>query len=173
MDIIASSAITIAPPTTAGTWYLAFKLQRDNLGRDFEVGQYKLKGNVLGDEIIGVQKTYLGVYLTYFDKRDDEGTEDPDMLYLAKVVWDGTDFTEIEDDPQKYSRIEAEDVGCYIKDPKHADVYYMDLQSWLFKVPDWYFSKEGDVCYGEINVVPGRGTDSIFRSNAWLYFKSL
>lgn len=159
MDIIASSAITIAPPTTAGTWYLAFKLQRDNLGRDFEVGQYKLKGNVLGDEIIGVQKTYLGVYLTYFDKRDDEGTEDPDMLYLAKVVWDGTDFTEIEDDPQKYSRIEAEDVGCYIKDPKHADVYYMDLQSWLFKVPDWYFSKEGDVCYGEINVVPGRGTD--------------
>ena len=157
MDIIASVPIQIDPPAEAGKWYVAFKLGRDNLGRDFTVGKYKLKGNVLGDLTVGVQKTFEGMYLTYYNERLDEGNEDPDMLYLGSIEWDGNDFTNIEEDPQKYSRIEAEDVGCYIKDPKHADVYYMDLQSWLYKVPDWYFSKEGDVCYGEINVVPGRG----------------
>lgn len=157
MDIIASVPLQIDPPASAGKWYLAFKLGRDNLGRDFTVGKYKLKGNVLGDLVVGVEKTFEGVYLTYYDKRLDEGDEDPDMLYLGSLYWDGNNFSDIEEDPQKYSRIEAEDVGCYIKDPKHADIYYMDLQSWMYKVPDWYFSKEGDVCYGEINVVPGRG----------------
>ena len=157
MDIIASVPIQIGPPAEVGKWYLAFKLARDNLGRDFKVGKYTLKGNVLGDLIVGVENTFEGVYLTYYDKRLDEGEEDPDMLYLGSLYWNGKEFSEIEDDPQKYSRVEAEDVGCYIKDPKHADQYYMDLQSWIYKVPDWYFSKEGDVCYGEINVVPGRG----------------
>ena len=158
MDIIASVPIQIAPPGTAGKWYVAFKLGRDNLGRDFKVGKYKLKGNVLGDLVVGVTKTFEGMYLTYFDKRLDEGDEDPDMLYLGSIYWDGHDFSDIKEDPQKYTRIEAEDVGCYIKDPKHADITYMDLQSLIYKLPDWYFSKEGDVCYGEINVVPGRGS---------------
>lgn len=157
MDMIASVPIQLDPPAEEGKWYVAFKLARDNLGRDFTVGKYKLKGNVLGDLTVGVKKTFEGVYVTYFNERLDEGDEDPDMLYLGSIEWDGNDFSNIEEDPQKYSRIEAEDVGCYIKDPKHADVYYMNLQEWLYKVPDWYFSKEGDVCYGEINVVPGRG----------------
>lgn len=157
MDIIASVPIQIDPPAEVGKWYVAIKLARDNLGRDFTVGKYKLKGNVLGDLVVGVKKTFEGMYITYYTERLDEGEEDPDMLYLGSIEWDGKEFSNIEEDPQKYSRIEAEDVGCYIKDPKHADVYYMDLQSWMYKVPDWYFSKEGDVCYGEINVVPGRG----------------
>lgn len=161
MDIIASVPIQIQPPKKEGKWYVACKLARDNLGRDFKVGKYTLKGNVLGDLVVGVDKTFEGMYITYYDTRLDEGDEDPDMLYLGSLIWDGSNFSEIEDDPQKYTRVEAEDVGCYIKDPKHADVYYMNLQEWLYKVPDWYFSKEGDVCYGEINVVPRKRTTPI------------
>lgn len=161
MDIIASVPIQIDPPAAEGKWYLAFKLARDNLGRDFEIGKYTLKGNVLGDTVVGETKTFEGLYLTYYEERLDEGDEDPDVLYLGSLYWDGTDFSDIEEDPQKYTRIEAEDVGCYIKDPKHADIYYMDLQSLIYKLPDWYFSKEGDVCYGEINVVPRKRFISI------------
>lgn len=157
MDIIASVPIQIGPPAAVGKWYVAFKLRRDNLGRDFTIGKYKFIGNVLGDDIVGVERTFRGMDLSYYSERLDEGNEDPDMLYLGSLYWDGSNFFDIEEDPQKYTRIEAEDVGCYIKDPKHADITYMDLQSWIYKVPDWYFSKEGDVCYGEINVVPGRG----------------
>lgn len=161
MDIIASVPIQIEPPTEIGKWYVAFKLVRDNLGRDYTIGKYKLKGNVLGDLVVGVEKTFEGMVLTYFKERLDEGDEDPDMLYLGSLYWDGNNFTDLEEDPQKYTRIEAEDVGCYIKDPKHADITYMDLQSWIYKVPDWYFSKEGDVCYGEINVVPRKRSTPI------------
>lgn len=161
MDIIASKPIQIAPPSTAGTWYLAFKLVRDNLGRDFTIGKYTYKGNVLGDTVVGVTKTWDGMTLTYYDEKLDEGDEDVDMLYLGKVVWDGKNFTEVEEDPEKYTTLKAEDIGCYIKDPKHADITYLDLQSWMYKVPDWYFSKEGDVIYGEMTMVPRKGNRPI------------
>lgn len=145
MDIIANGTINIDPPDSNGTWYLAFKLVRDK------------SENVLGDRVVGVSKTFEGLSLTYYKERPKYGDEDPDMLFLGSVNWDGNQFTDVEEDPEKYTRLKAEDVGCYINDPKHADTTYMDLQSWMDKVPDWFFSKEGDVCYGEMTLLHKRG----------------
>lgn len=163
MDIIVSEPITIDPPTVVGKWYIALELARDNLGRDFTIGKYKFRGNVLGDTVVGVKKTFDGMVLCYKPERLTNGEESPDILYLGSVYWDGNDFTDLEEDPEKYTRVKAEDVGCYIDDPKHGDIYYMDLQSWMYKVPDWYFSKEGDVCYGEMTVVPRKRKRTISR----------
>jgi hypothetical protein len=149
MDLIMSQTLTIDPPETAGTFYLAFKLARDS------------SDNVLGDTVYGVTKTFEGVYLTYFDEKPDPLT-DMDMLYLGKVVYDGTDITELEEDEDKYGRIWAEDILCKIKDPKHPDISRLILQDWIYKVPDWYVSKEGDVEYGEIDFMAGRLTEGSY-----------
>lgn len=149
MDLIMSQAITIDPPEAAGTYYLAFKLARDDAPNPNNLG------NVLGDSIYGVTKTFEGVYLTYFDEKPDPLT-DPDMLYLGKVTFDGTNITELEEDPDKYGRLWAEDILAKIKDWKHPDTERMILQDWIYKVPDWYVSKEGDVIFGPLEFLAGR-----------------
>lgn len=149
MDLIMSSTITIDAPETEGTYYLAFKLHRDS------------SRNVLGDDVYGVTKTFMGVYLTYFDEKPDPLT-DMDMLYLGKVTFDGTDITELEEDEDKYGRIWAEDILCKLKDPKHPDISRIILQDWIYKVPDWYVSKEGDVEYGAIDFMGTRDTEGTY-----------
>lgn len=142
MDIIANDSIIIDPPEKAGTYHLALKLARDS------------SWNVLGDFVYGATTTFEGVYLTYFDNKPDP--IDPDMLYLGQVTWDGSAITNVVEDEDKYGRIWAEDILCKIVDPKHPNVRRLNLQEWLYKVPDWYFSKEGDVCYGAAEFLPGR-----------------
>lgn len=142
MDIVAEDSIIIDPPEKPGTYHLAFKLARDS------------SWNVLGDFVYGALTTFEGLYLTYFDNKPDP--IDPDMLYLGQVTWDGSAFGEIIEDEDKYGRIWAEDILCKIVDPKHPDVSRLTLQEWLYKVPDWYFSKEGDVIYGAAEFLPGR-----------------
>lgn len=143
MDLIAEDSLVIDPPEKAGKYHLAFKLARDS------------SWNVLGDFIYGSTTTFEGVYLTYYDNKPDP--VDADMLYLGEIEWDGLNFGEIIEDEDKYGRIWAEDILCKIEDPKHPDVRRLNLQEWLYKVPDWYFSKEGDVCYGAAEFLPGRG----------------
>ena len=143
MDLIMTNFINIAAPNDPGTYYLAFKLARDS------------SMNVLGDLIYGVTTTFEGVYLTYFDEKPDPLT-DMDMLYLGKVTWDGTTFTEIEEDEDKYGRLWAEDVLAKIEDPKHPDTRRLNVQQWINKVPDWYFSKEGDTIYGPVTIQDNR-----------------
>lgn len=142
MDIIANDSIVIDPPEKAGTYHLALKLARDS------------SWNVLGDFVYGASTTFEGVYLTYFDNKPDP--VDPDMLYLGQLSWDGSTISNIIEDEDKYGRIWAEDILCKIVDPKHPNVSRLNLQEWLYKVPDWYFSKEGDVCYGAAEFLPGR-----------------
>lgn len=142
MDLIMTSPLTIAPPdTTNTTFYLAFKLKRDS------------SNNVLGDFIYGVDTTFEGVYLTYFTEKTED---DPDRMYLGSLKWDGTNFIDMEEDEDKYGRIWAEDILCKIEDPKHPDVSRLNLQEWLYNVPDWYFSKEGDIIYGTLEMTDGR-----------------
>lgn len=142
MDIIANDSIIIDPPEKPGTYHLALKLARDS------------SWNVLGDFIYGSTTTFEGVYLTYFDTKPDP--IDPDMLYLGKLTWDGSTISNIIEDEDKYGRIWAEDILCKIEDPKHPDIRRLTLQEWIYKVPDWYVSKEGDVEYGAIEFLPGR-----------------
>lgn len=149
MDLIMSSVITIDAPEEAGEYHLAFKLHRDS------------SRNVLGDDIYGVTKTFMGVYLTYFNEKP-EPLNDPDMLFLGKVTYDGTDITEIIEDEDKYGRLWAEDILCKLRDPKHPDITRIILQDWIYKVPDWYVSKEGDVEYGEIDFMAGRNTEGTY-----------
>jgi len=141
MDLIMTNSITIEPPPEEGDYHLAFKLYRDG------------KGNVQGDFERGVDTIFQGLYLTYFNQKDET---DKDVLYLAQVHWDGTDFTSIQDDEDKYGRIWAEDILCKIDDPKHPTITRLLLQDWLYNVPDWYFSKEGDVIYGKLEMTDGR-----------------
>ena len=149
MDLIMTQTLTIDAPEQAGTFYLAFKLARDS------------SNNVLGDSVYGVTRTFEGVYLTYFDEKPDPLT-DPDMLFLGKVVYDGTNIIELEEDPDKYGRLWAEDILCKLADPKHPDITRIILQDWIYKVPDWYVSKEGDVEYGEIDFMATRDTQGTY-----------
>ena len=78
------------------------------------------------------------------------------MLYIGTVDWDGNNFSNITEDEDKYGRIWAEDILCKINDPKHPDITRLNLQEFIYKIPDWYVSKEGDVEYGAIEFLPGR-----------------
>lgn len=147
MDLIMTSTCTIDPPMKAGTYYLAFKLARDS------------SNNVLGDLVYGVETVFKGVYLTYFDTKPDPLT-DMDMLYLGQITWDGTTFTEIKEDEDKYGRLWAEDILSKLQDPKHPDITRINLQEWINKVPDWYFSKEGDTIYGPISIKSDRNSNT-------------
>jgi len=143
MDLIMENSITIGAPDGIGKWYLAFKLARDS------------SRNVLGDLVYGSLRTFKGVYLTYFDEKPDPVT-DPDILYLGSVEWDGTNFSNLEEDEDKYGRIWAEDILCKFLDPKHPDIRRLNLQEYIYKIPDWYFSKEGDIVYGPITIADNR-----------------
>ena len=155
MDLIMTQKLTIDLPEDAGTYYLAFKLKRD------EAPNPNNKGNVLGDTIYGITRTFEGIYLTFYDSKP-EPLIDMDMLYLGKVEWDGINITSLEEDEDKYGRLWAEDIMCKIKDPKHPDISRMILQDWIYKIPDWYVSKEGDVEYGEIDFMAGRSTEGTY-----------
>lgn len=151
MDLIMTKSIKIAPPAqTNKTYYIAFKLQRNSNPNQWD----GIVGNVLGDLEIGSTTTFEGVYLTYFDTKVED---DQDRLYIGSVKWDGTNFKEIKEDTDKYGNLWAKDIMAKIQDPKHPTVERLLLQEWITKVPDWYFSKEGDVCYGEAIFTNGRG----------------
>lgn len=141
MDLIATQELLIDPPKESGEFYLAFKLARND------------QKNVLGDFIYGSTTTFQGVYLAYFNEKD---TTDMDMLYLGKITWDGENFTNIEEDEDKYGRIWAEDIMCKLEDPKHPDETRLNLQEYIYKLPDWYFSKEGDTLYGPLIMADNR-----------------
>lgn len=141
MDLIINQSNRIYPPDTAGTYYIALHLWRDS------------SANVLGDLTVGVTKQFKGVYLDWWDSKDEN---DVDALWLGKVVWDGTSFTSIEEDLDKYGRLWARDILCKIEDWKHPATTRILLQDWLYKVPDWYVSKEGDVVFGPIEFLAGR-----------------
>lgn len=143
MDLIMTSTLDIDVPQDAGTYYLVFKLWRDG------------SNNVKGDEIYGASVTFQGLYVTWVDEKPDPVT-DPDIFYLGRIVYDGTAITELEEDEDKYGRIWAEDILAKIKDPKHPDITRLLLQDWIYYVPDWYVSKEGDVEFEAIEWLPGR-----------------
>ena len=143
MDLIMTSTLDIDVPQDAGTYYLVFKLWRDG------------SNNVKGDEIYGATVTFQGLYVTWVDEKPDPLT-DPDIFYLGRIIYDGTNITELEEDEDKYGRIWAEDILCKIHDPKHPDISRLLLQEWIDYVPDWYVSKEGDVEFEAIEWLPGR-----------------
>lgn len=141
MDLIIDQSNRIYPPDDAGDYYIALHLWRDS------------SSNVLGDLTVGVTKQFKGVYLDWWSSKDET---DVDALWLGKVHWDGTEFTSIEEDLDKYGRIWAHDILCKMEDWKHPEVSRIILQDWLYKVPDWYVSKEGDVIFGPIEFLAGR-----------------
>ena len=145
-DIIITQEMIIDAPEKAGTFYLALHLARDP------------HGNVFGDQIYGVTTTFMGIYLTYFDEKPDPIT-DPDILYLGKVEFDGENITSLEEDEDKYGRIWAEDILAKMKDWKHPEITRMILQDLIYKFPDWYVSKEGDVIYGPLEFLAGRNPE--------------
>ena len=147
MDLIMNAAIQIDPPEGTGKFHVAFKLVRDSAN------------DVLGDTVVGVTTTFDGLFVSYYTQKPDP--VDSDMLYIGSVEWDGNNFSNITEDEDKYGRIWAEDVLCKINDPKHPDITRLNLQEFIYKIPDWYVSKEGDVEYGAIEFMPGRdGTQS-------------
>lgn len=147
MDLIMSNTIEIDPPTSSGYYHLAFKLARDE------------GNNVLGDYIEGVTRTFEGVVLSWYAEKPEP--MDPDMLYLGQVYWNGTRFTSVVEDEDKYGRIWAEDVLGKFLDPKHPDIRRMTLQEFIYKIPDWYVSKEGDTIYGPLSLVDSRSSKKV------------
>ena len=141
MDIIANQSIRIYHPDEVGKYYLAMHLWRDS------------SENVLGDLVVGVTKEFHGVYIDWYTEKDED---DVDALWLGSAYWDGTQFTDLEEDLDKYGRIWARDILCKMEDWKHPNVTRILLQDWLYKVPDWYVSKEGDVIFGPLEFLAGR-----------------
>ena len=142
MDLIMTTTLDIDVPDDAGTYYLLFKLWRDS------------SRNVKGDEVYGVTRTFQGLYATWADEKPE--VVDADEFYLGKIVFDGNEITDLEEDEDKYGRIWAEDILAKIKDPKHPNISRLILQDWIYLVPDWYVSKEGDVEFEAIEWLPGR-----------------
>lgn len=142
MDLIMNAAIQMDPPEGTGTFHVAFKLVRDSAN------------DVLGDTKVGVTITFDGLFVSYYTQKPDP--VDVDMLYIGTVDWDGNSFSNITEDEDKYGRIWAEDILCKINDPKHPDITRLNLQEFIYNIPDWYVSKEGDVEYGAIEFLPGR-----------------
>lgn len=124
---------------------LGFKLSRDG------------SQNLLGDVTYNTVTEYTGLWVSYFDAQ--LAREDPDVLILGYLDWDGKNFSNVYDNPEKLGRIDASTIICELSDPKHPEVEFMYLQDWIDIVPDWYISKEGDVTYGEIDFLPGRLAD--------------
>ena len=143
MDLIVNTTTTIDPPENTGTYYLALHLARDS------------SNNVLGDLVYGSTRTFQGVYLTYFNDKPDP-VSDMDILYLGKVTWNGTAFSNITEDDEKYGKLWASDIICKVHDWKHEDTKNLVLQQYLYKLPDWYVSKEGDVIFGDLEFLPER-----------------
>lgn len=141
MDLIIDQSIRIYPPDKAGDYQLALHLWRDS------------SDNVLGDLTVGVSKQFKGVYLDWWNEKDETDT---DALWLGKVHWNGKEFTSIEEDLDKYGRIWAKDILCKLEDWKHPNTSRILLQDWIYKTPDWYVSKEGDVMFGPLELLAGR-----------------
>lgn len=142
--IITNDVLRVPPPTSiTGTKIaLGFKLARDS------------SQHLLGDVTQDLVTRYEGLWVSYFDK--DVAYNDPDTFILGYLDWDGSNFSNVYDNPEKLGRIDAKDVICYLHDPKHPELEFMTLQDWMDIVPDWYVSKEGDVEYGAIDFLPGR-----------------
>lgn len=163
MDLIMTQTIVIDPPTEPGTYHLAFKLARNSqnnvegtlvLDEEQTNDGIDRNNNVEGDYVYGETQIFEGVYLKYYTDKPDP--MDPDMLYLGQVTWDGTEFSNIIEDEDKYGRIWAEDVLCKVEDWKHPEFRRLNLQQYVYKLPDWYVSKEGDVIFGAVEFLNGR-----------------
>ena len=142
--IITNNYIRVRPPISmTGTKIaIGFKLSKDG------------SNNLLGDVTYNTISEYKGLWISYFDY--DTAYNDPEIFILGYLDWDGTNFSNVYDNPEKLGRIDAKHVIAYLSDPKHPSVDFMYLQDWIDIVPDWYVSKEGDVEYGEIDFLPGR-----------------
>lgn len=104
--------------------------------------------NLLGDHTIAGSGTfYEGVWISYF-KYDDP--MDPDIFILGYLDWDGTTMSNVVVNPEKYGRLDAKDIICYLSDPKHPQYEFMTLQQLVDNLKDWYVSKLGDDEFGEI-----------------------
>lgn len=142
--IITNDILRIPPPTqiTGTKIALGFKLARDS------------SKHLLGDVTQNLITEYEGLWVSYFDF--NTAYNDPDTFILGYLDWDGSNFSNVYDNPEKLGRLDAKDIHCEISDPKHPNIEFMNLQQWIDIVPDWYISKEGDVTYGEIDFLPGR-----------------
>lgn len=142
--IITNDLLRIPPPKeiTGTKIALGFKLARDS------------SQHLLGDVTQNLKTEYEGLWVSYFNF--DDAYNNPDIFIVGYLDWDGNNFSNVYDNPEKLGRLDAKDIHCEIHDPKHPNIEFLNLQDWINLVPDWYISKEGDVTYGQIDFLPGR-----------------
>lgn len=142
--VITNTYLRVPPPTsiTGTNIALGMKLERDT------------SSHLLGDVTENLVTRYEGIWVSYFKVEDAKAN--PDIFILGYLDWDGSNFNNVYDNPEKLGKFNAKDIICYLSDPKHPNVEFMNLQDWIDIVPDWYISKEGDVTYGAIDFLPGR-----------------
>ena len=145
--VITNTYLRVPPPTsiTGTNIALGMKLERDT------------SSHLLGDVTENLVTRYEGIWVSYFKVEDAKAN--PDIFILGYLDWDGSNFNNVYDNPEKLGKFNAKDIICYLSDPKHPNVEFMNLQDWIDIVPDWYISKEGDVTYGAIDFLPGRLTN--------------
>lgn len=137
--IIAETSLRVPPPVEleAGTHkVLGMKLARDS------------SDHVLGDVTYAGETNYEGVWVSYWEYED--AINDKDLFILGYLDWDGTNMSNVVDNPEKYGRLDASDIIIYLSDPKHPEYEFLTLQELTDNLKDWYVSKIGDDEYGEI-----------------------
>lgn len=135
--IIISNTLQLPPPESAGTDYaICFKLARDS------------SNHVLGDVYNVDINEFNGLWVSYFDL--EEAKKDPDILILGTVDWDGSQFSNLEGNPDILARIDGSTIILNIDDPKHPEYTTITLQELMDNLKDWYVSKDGDDEYGTI-----------------------
>lgn len=137
--VITTSTLRVPPPT---------EIEPGNhIVIGMRLGRELASDNLLGDVTEMGETRYEGVWVSYFEYEDPM---DPDIFILGYLDWDGSKISNVVDNPEKYGRIDAEDIIVYLSDPKHPEYEFLTLQELADNLKDWYVSKLGDDEYGEI-----------------------
>lgn len=145
--VITTKDLQLPPPKNPGTnLAICFKLARDS------------SGHVLGDVTYANVSEFNGLWVSYFPLEDAK--KDPDILILGTVDWDGSNFSNLKQNPDIYARIDGETIILNIDDPKHPEYTTISLQELMDNLKDWYVSKDGDDEYGTILFKTDRGLPS-------------
>lgn len=147
--IIAENTLQLPAPQNPGEGYaICFKLARDS------------SDHVLGDvyDPETGNNMFNGLWVSYFDL--EEAKKDPDILILGTVDWNGSEFSNLVQNPDILARIDGDIIIMNINDPKHPEYTTITLQELMDNLKDWYVSKDGDDEYGTILFKTSREDES-------------
>ena len=96
--VITNTYLRVPPPTsiTGQKIALGMKLERDT------------SSHLLGDVTENLVTRYMGIWVSYF--RVEDAQANPDIFILGYLDWDGSNFSNVYDNPEKLGKFDAKDL---------------------------------------------------------------